>query len=119
MRPRPPLRARRPGTVSSRGLPALGFPSQSPRDLSLRPIEGDSFHAAWILEQRGQVLRRALLLAGAALRLVTWRRVDGRDQRRDAGVDRRLGGAGVVDGGAVVRDLARELLDAALGGPEP
>src|SRR5262245_38079954 len=71
------------------------------------------------LEPRGQILRRTLLLARAALRLIARQRVDGRDQRRDAGVDRRLGRAGVVDGGAVVRDLALELLEAALGALEP
>src|SRR5262249_57507728 len=58
------------------------------------------------LEPRGQVLRRALLLAGAALRLIARRRVDRRDDRRDAGVDRRLGGARVVHAGAVGRVLA-------------
>src|SRR5262249_10135721 len=72
MRPRPPLRARRPGAGSSCDLPRLGFPSQSPRDLGLYRIEGDSFHATGTLEQRGQVLRSALLLSGAALCLVTW-----------------------------------------------
>src|SRR5262249_20237601 len=71
------------------------------------------------LEPRGQVLRRALLLARAALRLIARRRVDRRDDRRDAGVDRRLGGARVVHGGAVVRALALDLVEAALGGLEP
>src|SRR5262249_12231925 len=73
------------------------------------------------LEQRTQVLRRALLLARPALRLSDRRRVgvDGRDQRRDAGLDRRLGCDGVVDGQAVVRALALELLEAALGGRAP
>src|SRR5262245_63831168 len=71
------------------------------------------------LEPRGQVLRRALLLARAALRLIARQRVDRRDERRDAGVDGRLGGGGVIDGEAVVRVLALELLEAALGGLEP